>query len=401
MKKTMLLTLMFILLSVVLTSCWNKDELNDLAIVIGLGLDKKGDEIEITVQVVDPTQVASKTSASSGFTPVVLYSSTGKSVPDAVGRLTEKLPRKIYFAQLWVVIISEQIGKEEGVLHLIDFLERNPDFRNDFYFAVAHKVSAKQLLSVITSLDRIPAKNMFQKIKIAQEKWSPVSAKHLDDMLNDLLLPGKELVLNSFSISGDMKKGASLKNLEEIGNETNILLNGLAVFKDDKLIGLLNESESRGYSILTNQLHQTISVLDCEDGNGVITLQTLRSKSKIKANKKADGRFQIEVPVRVEADVISSECSFTLTAAETLTKIEEMTGKKLISNTNKMIQRTKKLNSDIVGFGAAIRRAYPDDWKKIQETGENYYKQLEIKVIPEIHIRRIGSIGNSPSIKKE
>ncbi|WP_255600847.1 hypothetical protein [Lysinibacillus sp. K60] len=50
-----------LLLSVLLLlgGCWNKRELNELAIVTAVGVDKSDELFEISVQIVNPSQVAS------------------------------------------------------------------------------------------------------------------------------------------------------------------------------------------------------------------------------------------------------------------------------------------------------------------------------------------------------
>ncbi|UZM97818.1 hypothetical protein OL548_22945 [Lysinibacillus sp. MHQ-1] len=46
------------ILTLLLSGCWSKRELNELAIVVALGIDKVEDEFEITVQIVDPSEVS-------------------------------------------------------------------------------------------------------------------------------------------------------------------------------------------------------------------------------------------------------------------------------------------------------------------------------------------------------
>ncbi|WP_440961159.1 hypothetical protein ACN6KS_01295 [Paenibacillus nitricinens] len=43
MKRRALLLCVVILLQIFITSCWSRRELNDLAIAVGIGIDKLGD----------------------------------------------------------------------------------------------------------------------------------------------------------------------------------------------------------------------------------------------------------------------------------------------------------------------------------------------------------------------
>ena len=57
MKKVLTMSLLFIMM-IPLTGCWNRMELNELAIAVGLAIDKvKENEYMVSVQVVDPSEV--------------------------------------------------------------------------------------------------------------------------------------------------------------------------------------------------------------------------------------------------------------------------------------------------------------------------------------------------------
>ena len=46
------------ILTILLSGCWSKRELNELAIVVALGIDKIDEDYEITVQIVDPGEIS-------------------------------------------------------------------------------------------------------------------------------------------------------------------------------------------------------------------------------------------------------------------------------------------------------------------------------------------------------
>jgi len=53
--------------------------LNELSIVVGLGIDKAGRDYRISVQIVSPSQVFSKNGNSGNISPVVTYSEIGRA----------------------------------------------------------------------------------------------------------------------------------------------------------------------------------------------------------------------------------------------------------------------------------------------------------------------------------
>lgn len=55
-----------------------------------------------------------------GSSPVTLYEASGKSVNEAIRKLTQVSPRIIYLGHLRVVVISEELAKE-GIATTVDF----------------------------------------------------------------------------------------------------------------------------------------------------------------------------------------------------------------------------------------------------------------------------------------
>ena len=56
-RKALVLSLIM-LISIFLTGCWSRREMNELAIAVGIGIDKVGDQYKVSVQVVEPNQIA-------------------------------------------------------------------------------------------------------------------------------------------------------------------------------------------------------------------------------------------------------------------------------------------------------------------------------------------------------
>lgn len=66
MMKVLSVCLPLLLLPVLLTGCWERKELNELAFVLGLGLDKVEDGYMVTMQVVIPSSITSQSAGGSG-----------------------------------------------------------------------------------------------------------------------------------------------------------------------------------------------------------------------------------------------------------------------------------------------------------------------------------------------
>jgi spore germination protein KC len=67
-----------------LTGCWNRRELNELAIAVAIGIDKSNGEYKVSTQIVNPGEMSSKQSSGGGSAPIVTHHTSGKTVIEAL-----------------------------------------------------------------------------------------------------------------------------------------------------------------------------------------------------------------------------------------------------------------------------------------------------------------------------
>lgn len=379
-----------IFISLLLTGCWDKREINELAIATAISIDKKDDEYLVAAQVVLPTELSMK--GGMGSSPVTLYEASGESVNEAIRKLTQVSPRFIYLGHLRVVVISEELAKE-GIATTVDFLSRGWELRSDFYMIVSKEMDAKEILNVQTSLEQIPANELFNILHTSEVHYSSTVAVNFFDMKTNLEREGKEGVLTGVEILGDPKKGSSKQNVEMIVPEAKIKFKELAVFKEDKLVGWLDEQESKGYNEVTNQVKSTIGLVSCPDG-GKVSIHTKKYNSKIKS-KATSNNPEIEIKVDIVANLGEVSCDIDLTKEKTVKMLEqeyEKEIKKDIHETIKVVQQ--KYQSDIFGFGAAIYKQNPQEWKKVKANWDEIFAELQVNVEVDAQISHFGSILN-------
>ncbi|MEK5207037.1 MULTISPECIES: Ger(x)C family spore germination protein [Psychrobacillus] len=385
-----------IFISLLLTGCWDKREINDLAIATAISIDKKDDEYHVSAQVVLPTELSMK--GGMGSSPVTLYEASGKSVNEAIRKLTQVSPRIIYLGHLRVVVISEELAKE-GIATTVDFLSRGWELRSDFYMIVSKGRDAKEILNVQTSLEQIPSNELYNILHTSEANYSSTVAVNFFELKTNLERDGKEGVLTGVEILGDPKKGSSKQNVEMIIPDAKIKFKELAVFKKDKLVGWLDEQESRGFNEATNQVKRTIGLVTCPDG-GEVSIHTKKYNSKIKS-KTMSNNPEIEIKVNIVANLGEVSCDIDLTKEKTIEMLQkeyEKVVKKEIQETIKVVQQ--KYQSDIFGFGAAIYKSNPQQWKKVKANWDEIFAELPVSVEVKVQISHFGSVLN-PIDKKE
>lgn len=372
-----------------LAGCWDRHELNDLGIVSAIGFDKKGDKIQVTVQILDPSELSGVTGKASGSATVVAYEETGVTVDDALGRLTVKAPYPLYLSHTRMVIIGEEMAREEGVGKVMDYLSRERQMRTDFFIILAKKAKASDILGIFTAITKIPGNKMYSSLETSAKEWAPVKGIHLVELINDLVTPGKELTLTGIRIEGDRKKGATRANLDNIRLAAKLTYNGLGVFRGDKLVGWLNEEESKGYKYILGEVVRTVGYVECGTKEYTV-FRIIRAKTKSSLRMK-DGRPFVQIRLRIEADVNEQTCSLNLNEPESIEKLEKLGAEKTVGILESTVRKAQELRSDFVGFGNLVERKAPKYWKAHQSQWSDIFPTLEFEVRVEYNIRRVGT----------
>lgn len=388
MKKCLFVLL---ILSLFLTGCWDQRELDELAITLAIGIDKVEDEYQVTAQVVVPSEVSMK--GSMGGAAVTLFQESGETVYVALRKITKDSPRKIYPGHLRMLVLGDELARE-GVGESLDLLARDWELRSDFYVVVAKEMAASEILNVTTELENIPANKMFSSLKTSDENLAGTSGITLDMLISGIISEGKEAVLTGIQLTGDEEIGSSKQNMETITPSVRIQYDHLAVFKKDKLVGWLNEEESRGYANITNSIKSTVTAISCPN-EGTATIEVNQFHSEMKGNI-SNGKPEVDIKIKAEGNVGEVECPINLVKQETideLEKIYEKETKELINQTITALQ--KKYEVDIFGFGEAIHRSNPKEWKKMKERWNEEFSDLTVNVKIDMKIRHIGIESNS------
>lgn len=381
-----------LLMAALLAGCWNQRELNSLGIALGFGIDKFGDRYRISAQVVDPGEVASSRPTTPGRSPVVLYKAEAPTVFEALRRLTEICPRKLYAAHIRVLIIGEALARE-GVGKVLDLLLRDPGVRSDFYMLVAKDTTAEKVLQILTPLDKIPSYKMFDMLEASAKAWAPTTTFTLDEFVNQLVSEGLNPVLTGIQVAGAQEEGESMRNVSRIEARADLRTAGLAVFRKDKLIGWFDEKESIGYNLLKDKVKSTVSRISCPNG-GYIVLETIRSKTDVKG-RVSNGRPAIDVKLKTEVNIGEVECDLSITVPKNIRWIENKLKQRRIETMQAAVEQAKANKTDSFGFGQAINRSHPKYWKSISESWAEEFGRLPVNYKIEVIVRRVGTTLNT------
>lgn len=371
-----------------LTGCWNRRELNELAVTVAMGLDKKGNYILLSQQIVNPGAIASKGGTSPSGAPVTLFQEMGSGVMEAGRKMTTESTRKVYTGQLQMLIISEELARD-GLGDILDHISRDHQYRRDFFVVIARGTRAENILKIFTPIERIPASKMNRSLDNSAGAWGATTAVRMDQFMSDIIGKGKEAVLPGIKVVGKQALGETQENVEQIDPGADLQFNGLAVFKKDRLIGWLNEEESKGYNYTQGEIESTTVVFPCPQGKKNITVEVLRTEEDTQF-KKVNGKPEMDVKISLEGNVADAQCAIDLSKPETIDHLEKLTERNIKQSISAALKAAqKKYKVDIFGFGGVINRNDPKYWEQVRKQWNQKFPDLQVNVEVKADIRRV------------
>jgi spore germination protein KC len=387
------------LLVVLLTGCWDKVELNDVSIITGIAIEK-GDDAPYKMSVSSINSIELSKTSATGSTPSTVFSLEGDSVSELSNKMNIGLTRKQIYSHTRIVVIDEEIAKE-GMLDFLDFLERSGEFRNDFNILISKGVKASDVLKITYSVQKDPSMKIHKQSQALLTEWGGDPGVRLTDFISSLVVEGKHPVASVVTIQGNPQKGESVDNNKMLDPKALVIMEGLGIFKYDKLVGVLSMQDTRSY-LWTEDLKQTNLSVPCgeesEERTKFNDIRVISTSSK-KETKYKNGKAELIIKVIGEADLVGTQCSNPLTMAETFEKYEKQTERFIEDEIKATINNVQEdYQIDIFGFGVSLNRSNHKTFKRIKKDWDQYFTEAEVKVEANIFLRRSG-IRNDSFIK--
>ncbi|MEF3303682.1 Ger(x)C family spore germination protein [Paenibacillus sp. GYB003] len=374
--------------AVLLTGCWDRREVNNMAVITAAAIDKAGDtNIELSVQVFNPrtagggqqgTMNGSGGSSGSGGvsegSQVIVRSEVGATMAEAMSKLQMKLSRHIFWGHGEIFIIGEELARK-GFREHVDFLLRSPEIRDNADIFIS-KGPAKQVLILPIPLER--------------------SSAQMLRGLTDLHL-GIETSIVSLSQMLAGKAGAAVVPLVQYGkseekNDGNIPYpNGAGIVKKDKLIGFLDEETMRGAMWIRNEIDlATVTVTPARTGRGFVTVRLVRSETEL-LPRIEHGEWSVTVKSKAEGDMLQNTTNVDFSNPVLSGELERELAEAVASRMKEAIGTVQnKMNADIFGFSEAFHRSYPKQWNKAKDRWDEMFPRVKTVIETDVKILRQG-----------
>lgn len=367
------------LICVCLSGCWDRREVNDVAIVSAMAVDKAGDKIRLAIQFPLAGQLGGPGGGgggTSGGKSWYVDSAIGVTLKDASDRLQNSLSRQQYYAHRRVIILGEALARD-GIAPHLDITLRSAQNRLTALVVLA-KGSAVDVLNADASLEQQPGE-MVRELTVNSMK-NPRTVKHvIEGLLND----GVD-VSTPYYISDKTAIGAKGERKQRI------TLEGVAVFRDDKLAGFLKGEQAHGLLWAMNQVRRPGISVTPPGSDGMMSIQFTQTSAQLKPEIQGD-TIKMRIVLRGIGHVYENQSMYNANL-DNLAVLTQVVSEKLKNQVAGAVRVAQGYGSDPCGFGDAIFRKNPSVWNKIRPNWREIYSNMEVQVEPHINLEHTGII---------
>lgn len=366
-KRKIKSIVMIIISAYLFTGCWNYREINNLSVVAGIAIDRNelDGKYEVTIEIVNIKKGKDIYNNSEYITLC------GDSLFDIIRNMISVSSRRLYFSHAKIVIISKELAKD-GLSKAIDWYIRDAETRTDIYLLISKEKTAKEVLMTKRNENMIVS---FDLGKVIQNEKSVSTAPKVD--LWDFLAILKQKEANT---------SLPLVFIDKSGEKEVPRIEGMAVIKDDKLIGMIDGDIAKYILFTTDEIKTGILVLGRKSSEP-ISFEIFKNRTKIKY-KFDEGKMKAQVFTDTIVSIAEYQTQQPFNTCEEKEVIEKQLANMLeesIYNSINMIQ--KEYKSDIFGFGITLHKDYPKVWKELSDNWEYNFENLEVEVISKVQIK--------------
>lgn len=368
MKKIVKI-LIIILILISSSGCFNYKEINDYAIVSGISIDKDEEDkskYKVGIQIMN-----AKKDEETDTSLITFYKASGNTVYQALEKIMLDSPKELYLGHNEVLVLSEELLKNEDPLNYLDYFMRDAEIEKDSLVMVSMKDKAYNILKVITPLETIPSTNLKSTLNIADNFSGTLTIITIDQFISDLINEGAEPIIPTVKITGDIKDGEKMDNITESDPSAKLKFDALAYFENNKLKGYLSNDESTGYNFLAKTQKETYINIKCDDQN-YATTRIKDAKIKEELSFKNNKPY-VNINIDAEADLLECNCSADFINNEkSIKQLEKKLSKKIKTLVTKASNKLyKDNNSDTLKYG---KKFYEEKYKEMKKLG--YTKKM-------------------------
>jgi spore germination protein KC len=411
------------------TGCWDRKELNDLNVVTLLGFDlvtENGNpQVLLTALVLKTSSTGTPGMAGmvGGGAPSTLCqvaSVQGETVSDALRNFYMRSPRQLYLGHVLGIVIGEEMARQ-GIQQVIDFADRDKDIRYRAMVVVCDG-TALDALQAQPEYETLASTELIKEIEHDTPFVSKSVPANLFQVIYGLMTPGMDVAMPRMHLFTPPEKGSGIRKgppsgtvkIEQQNGEGNeagkdgettentgvgqtanpeektFSVDGSAIFREDKMVGWLNEDESMGVLFITGNAHEAVIPFAFRSPEKNASFVIRHVKSKVKPVITRDG-ITFEVSIKGDGDLSEDKnAAIDVMKESDIKAAEQLIDQEVQDYCQETVAKCQSLHSDPFGFGDLIHQTNPTVWKQIKDQWRDYYSTVKVQVKVDYVIEQTG-----------
>lgn len=327
---------------------------NNLSVVIAIGIDTADtNNLRVSFQFINTSSVSD--SDNTKQSPSTIYTIIASSITSAINLINNYTGKDLNLSHCKLIAISEEFASN-GISKEIYSLINNEQIRPNTNIVIT-KCTAKYYLEKLSS-------RYYELFSNSKDFTGYTVSVPISDFFNNMTgsshaayatLGGvtNETPNNNDTKYNSQKDSSSISNESPLTGITSSENLGLAIFKNDKLIGELNSIETLSFLGTNNNLKEfLISVPDPEENDSYIDVHFIPSKNTSVNVNIINGTPHIKIKYHFVGRIYSMNKNSKYLDGAILKKIEKSSNSYLESYFSNYLYKTSKdLKADINNFG--------------------------------------------------
>jgi Ger(x)C family germination protein len=377
------------MISLLLTGCWDSVEIDRKAFVSTIGIDI-GDDIDVRSKMINSKESTSEKSIENNNTLRVTYgfpdvrnmnakkgtaselaiTVDGYSMTDAYFKAIGKSSRTLHFGHSKLLLLSDELFQYPEILkEIMDYIEREPSLNRSVTMIIV-KGKAKDYAKVKPEMEE-NIHNYITSLMGNSSKNGTVAPITLTKYID---------MLKSYDIS--------MLPVFSLENEKDIELKGMAVIKDFTIKDYLNNNQITDIQILRGDIGACRKAIN-RDGHNIDYY--LKNVDKNLHIGYENNKLQLEYVINTEGTLKGYYTEAERLDSGIIEEIEKQFDESMKKDFEEIINFTSNsLKLDVIDIGSDIRRFHRGIWSEVEDNWPESLRTAEISIKVNNDIRNIG-----------
>lgn len=365
--KSFKILIPFVIVIMLFSGCSSRNNLKDLSVVEGVGIDLENEEITATVQMLNLIKEGSGAEALSGNV-TMNTTGTGSAISSAINEVSDKTSKKLFFGQNRIVVFGMDIA-ENYLDKSLDYMLRSSDSRSDVSVAIAEN-KASEIIESSENESLVPAQTISNLLCLS-EKSGYGARVTTNELLNAYADKTSDIYLPVLKVA-----------------DKSTVVSGIAIYNDVRLVKILNKDESFGMSFLRDKVDE--GLLQLEDNSlGEISTDIISSSVKSSAEYK---NGTVYFRVKIKTDIILDEVEHGVTntlSKEELRHIEKLAEERIERLCNMAFTACVQNKSDALRIGEYLAMCDPKAYSRLSDDWESSLEKAQLKIDVQCRMNKI------------